>query len=133
MEEEKIPSKKPSLKSLAGKQIDKLEDYALKSNLLRKLGTTIYNSTLYTHFSKRIDKFRDYKLIEQVKQNQAPEHVAIIMDGNRRFATELGLPPNTGHLFGKDKLEEVLEWCFELDIKPSANNLFTYFECTFFV
>ena len=39
------------------------------------------------------------------------------MDGNRRFATDLGLPPNTGHLFGRDKLEEVLEWCFELEIK----------------
>ena len=39
------------------------------------------------------------------------------MDWNRRFAKELGLPPNTGHLFGRDKLEEVLEWCFELGIK----------------
>ena len=39
------------------------------------------------------------------------------MDGNRRFASELGLSPDAGHLFGKDKLEEVLEWCFELDIK----------------
>ncbi|MFW9852549.1 MAG: polyprenyl diphosphate synthase [Candidatus Thorarchaeota archaeon] len=57
------------------------------------------------------------KLIEQIKQNNVPEHVAIIMDGNRRFARELGLPPNTGHLFGRDKLEEVLEWCFELGIK----------------
>jgi len=77
----------------------------------------IYNSAPYNHISKKIDEFRDLKLIEQIKQNQVPEHVAIIMDGNRRFATELGLPPNTGHLFGRDKLEEVLEWCFELKIK----------------
>ena len=77
----------------------------------------IYNSTPYNYFTKKIDEFRDLKLIEQIKQNQVPEHVAIIMDGNRRFATELGLPPDTGHLFGRDKLEEVLEWCFELQIK----------------
>jgi tritrans,polycis-undecaprenyl-diphosphate synthase [geranylgeranyl-diphosphate specific] len=77
----------------------------------------IYNSAPYNHISKKIDEFRDYKLIEQVKQDQIPEHVAIIMDGNRRFASELGLPPNTGHLFGRDKLEEVLEWCFDLGIK----------------
>jgi len=115
--EKRIPSKKPSLKSLAGKQIDKFEEYALQSNFIRKLGTMIYNSAPYTHISKKIDEFRDYKLIEQVKQNPVPEHVAIIMDGNRRFATELGLPPNTGHLFGRDKLEEVLEWCFDLGIK----------------
>lgn len=117
MGEEKIPSKKPSLKSLAGKQIDKLEEYALHSNIIRKLGAMIYNSAPYNHISKKIDEFRDYKLIEQIKQNQVPEHVAIIMDGNRRYAAELGLPPNAGHIFGRDKLEEVLEWCFELGIK----------------
>ena len=105
------------MKSLAGKQIDKLEEYALQSNIVRKLGTMIYNSAPYNHISKKIDEFRDIKLIENIKQNQVPEHVAIIMDGNRRFATELGLSPNVGHLFGRDKLEEVLEWCFELEIK----------------
>jgi len=105
------------LKSLAGKKIDKLEEYALQSNIVRKLGTMIYNSAPYNHISKKIDEFRDIKLIENIKQNQVPEHVAIIMDGNRRFATELGLSPNVGHLFGRDKLEEVLEWCFELEIK----------------
>lgn len=105
------------MKSLAGKKIDKLEEYALQSNIVRKLGTMIYNSAPYNHISKKIDEFRDIKLIENIKQNQVPEHVAIIMDGNRRFATELGLSPNVGHLFGRDKLEEVLEWCFELEIK----------------
>jgi len=39
------------------------------------------------------------------------------MDGNRRFATGLGLAPDAGHLFGRDKIEEVLGWCFELGIK----------------
>lgn len=113
----KIASKKPSLKSLAGKQIEKIEEYALKSNIIRKLGTMIYNSEPYSSISKKYDKFRDFKLVEQVKENYVPQHVAIIMDGNRRFASELGLSPDAGHLFGKDKLEEVLEWCFELEIK----------------
>ena len=77
----------------------------------------IYNSSPYTHISKKFDEFRDFKLIEEIKQNNIPEHVAVIMDGNRRFAKELGLPPNAGHLFGRDKIEEVLEWCFDLGIK----------------
>jgi len=52
-----------------------------------------------------------------MQSSQSPRHVAIIMDGNRRYATELGLTPDIGHVFGRDKLEEVLEWCFDLGIK----------------
>ncbi|UCH72420.1 MAG: di-trans,poly-cis-decaprenylcistransferase [Thermoplasmatales archaeon] len=77
----------------------------------------IYYSSPYSYISKKMDKLRDNKLIEQIKQNSVPEHVAIIMDGNRRFAKELGLSPNIGHVFGKDKLEQVLEWCFDVGIK----------------
>ena len=39
------------------------------------------------------------------------------MDGNRRFAKELGIDPTNGHLKGKDKLEEVTDWCLEVDVK----------------
>lgn len=39
------------------------------------------------------------------------------MDGNRRFAKSLKLKPEAGHFFGRDKIEEMLEWCMELDIK----------------
>jgi len=105
------------LKSLAGKQIEKLEDYAIHSNVFRKISTMIYRSAPYVSITKKLDRFRDFKLIEQIKKSPKPEHVAIIMDGNRRFAKELGYTPKAGHFFGRDKLEEVLEWCFELKIK----------------
>ena len=39
------------------------------------------------------------------------------MDGNRRFAQELGLSWEAGHIFGKEKIEEVLDWCFDLNIR----------------
>ena len=39
------------------------------------------------------------------------------MDGNRRFADEVGLTSVDGHEKGRDKLEELLAWCLELDIK----------------
>lgn len=57
------------------------------------------------------------KLVEQIKKQPIPQHVAVIMDGNRRFATGLGLTPSAGHFFGRDKIREMLEWCFELKIK----------------
>jgi len=109
--------KKPSLKTLAGKKIDEFEKYAVKSNILRKIGSMIYNSAIYKAVSKRIDDFKDIKLYEQVKKNPLPKHLAIIMDGNRRYAASFGLNAEAGHLFGRDKIEELLDWSFELGIK----------------
>ncbi len=39
------------------------------------------------------------------------------MDGNRRFARELGFSLEKGHRYGKEKIKDLLEWCFELKIK----------------
>uniref|UniRef100_A0A1I8GU80 Alkyl transferase n=1 Tax=Macrostomum lignano TaxID=282301 RepID=A0A1I8GU80_9PLAT len=43
-------------------------------------------------------------------------HLAIIMDGNRRFARCHGLQKSQGHLRGFQKVGEVLEWCRDLGI-----------------
>jgi tritrans,polycis-undecaprenyl-diphosphate synthase [geranylgeranyl-diphosphate specific] len=56
-------------------------------------------------------------LLKEVLEGPVPKHIAIIMDGNRRFAKELGIDPTRGHLKGKDKLEEVTDWCLEVDVK----------------
>jgi tritrans,polycis-undecaprenyl-diphosphate synthase [geranylgeranyl-diphosphate specific] len=57
------------------------------------------------------------KLLKEVLGKEIPEHIAVIMDGNRRFARGLGLSTNEGHQKGKNKLEELLEWCVELGVK----------------
>ena len=50
-----------------------------------------------TDLSKRIDK------------QKVPEHVAIIMDGNGRWATNKGLPRSFGHNKGVSVLKEILK------------------------
>jgi short-chain Z-isoprenyl diphosphate synthase len=46
-----------------------------------------------------------------------PRHIGIIMDGNRRFAKQLGASNVAyGHQVGADKLREMLDWCFEQNI-----------------
>jgi tritrans,polycis-undecaprenyl-diphosphate synthase [geranylgeranyl-diphosphate specific] len=52
-----------------------------------------------------------------VKASAVPKHVAIIMDGNRRFAREIGLSTIEGHEKGRLKLEEVLDWCLEVGVR----------------
>lgn len=46
-----------------------------------------------------------------------PNHVAIIMDGNRRYAKMLGLDTASGHRAGADKTEKMLDWAQELGIR----------------
>jgi len=49
--------------------------------------------------------------------NSNPNHVAIIIDGNRRFAKRLMLEPWKGHEYGKQRVEELLDYAKELGIK----------------
>ncbi len=64
-----------------------------------------------------------YKLYEkwlwfQVKEGgKKPEHVAIILDGNRRWASDNALISWMGHRHGADKVDELLDWCIQLDFK----------------
>lgn len=46
-----------------------------------------------------------------------PAHIAIIMDGNRRWARNKGLPTNLGHSQGAKTLEKVAIACQELGVK----------------
>ncbi len=49
--------------------------------------------------------------------SKVPRHVAIILDGNRRFAKRLMMKPFMGHEWGAKKVEKVFEWCKELGVR----------------
>lgn len=49
--------------------------------------------------------------------SKVPKKIAIILDGNRRYAKKLGLQPWKGHEFGIKKLEKLFEWCREIGVK----------------
>lgn len=48
--------------------------------------------------------------IKIIKQGPVPAHIAIIMDGNRRWATQKHLNKCEGHKIGFEKLSEALQW-----------------------
>jgi len=63
-----------------------------------------------------------YRLYErilwsQVKAGPSPNHIGLILDGNRRFAKGRGLAQNLGHEEGAKRVEVFLRWCRRLDIK----------------
>ncbi|MCW3976779.1 MAG: polyprenyl diphosphate synthase [Candidatus Bathyarchaeota archaeon] len=64
-----------------------------------------------------------YKVYEkwlryQVKAGKVvPEHIAIILDGNRRWASAKALNPWIGHQFGAERIRNLLDWCLDLKVK----------------
>ncbi|MGQ4714107.1 isoprenyl transferase [Streptomyces anulatus] len=46
-----------------------------------------------------------------------PQHVAVVMDGNGRWAKERGLPRTEGHKVGEGVVMDVLKGCIEMGVK----------------
>ena len=51
-----------------------------------------------------------------IPREQLPRHIAIIMDGNGRWAEARGLPRRDGHAAGVGSVRAVVERCGELGI-----------------
>ena len=52
-----------------------------------------------------------------IANNNIPKHIAIIMDGNGRWAKERGLPRAAGHRKGIDRIKEILKAADKLGVK----------------
>ncbi len=46
-----------------------------------------------------------------------PQHIAIIMDGNRRWAKERGIETKEGHKAGAENLENIAKYCNKIGVK----------------
>jgi undecaprenyl diphosphate synthase len=57
------------------------------------------------------------ELLEKLDRTRMPRHIAVIMDGNRRWARERSLPSLMGHQAGVKVFRTMVETCVELDIK----------------
>ncbi|NMB77563.1 MAG: di-trans,poly-cis-decaprenylcistransferase [Methanomicrobiales archaeon] len=58
-----------------------------------------------------------YERYLRLQCRHVPNHIAIIQDGNRRYARLLGMDTSVGHRAGADKTEEMLDWAHELGIR----------------
>ena len=64
---------------------------------------------------KLIENIYEYVLTRQC--HHFPSHIAIIQDGNRRFAKKKGIETSSGHQAGADRAEEMLDWAHDLGIR----------------
>ena len=56
-------------------------------------------------------------LSRSIKREEVPKHIAIILDGNRRWASKKSIERVIGHIEGANTAEDLLEWCHEIGIK----------------
>jgi tritrans,polycis-undecaprenyl-diphosphate synthase [geranylgeranyl-diphosphate specific] len=49
--------------------------------------------------------------------SEVPEHVAVVQDGNRRYARSKGDDPTEGHEEGAETTEAVLDWAYEVGVE----------------
>ena len=56
-------------------------------------------------------------MIEKIDMQKIPKHVAIIMDGNGRWAKRKGLPRIAGHWAGAEALRDIVSTCSKLNIQ----------------
>jgi len=56
-------------------------------------------------------------LLSEINTDQLPNHIAIIMDGNGRWAKSKGLLRKIGHQNGAKTVKEVVETCAKINVK----------------
>ncbi|MEM3368832.1 MAG: polyprenyl diphosphate synthase [Thermoproteota archaeon] len=89
------------------------------------MGNTL-KTLLYDSFFKLIRKLTHLNLVtklyeeelkSQIKNGPLPQHIALILDGNRRWSAKQGVDLRTGYLVGAEKLRDVLNWIYDLKIR----------------
>ena len=99
-----------------GRRIDSMAKWFLKFRLVSLPARAIANSSYAWSFISRTDRIRTNRLRERLKESDLPQHISIIMDGNRLSAWNKEIGRDLGHRHGKEKLKEVMDWIIDLEI-----------------
>ena len=103
----------------AGRRIDALAHWLLRFRIISVPAGWIANSTLAWSIISRTDRIRRNRLRDRVKAagpEMMPQHISMIMDGNRRFAWNRSMDTEAGHAAGKQRLKDVMRWILDLEI-----------------
>ena len=74
---------------------------------------------------KPLDPAEDAQIQQRLKdEGNLPKHIAIIMDGDRRWAVEHNMPKTDGHRFGRESVRDIVRACGQLQLE--ALTLYTF-------
>lgn len=65
----------------------------------------------------KVVEFYARRVERRLDLTQVPQHIGVILDGNRRWAKAAGGTNEQGHRAGADKITEMLGWCEETGVK----------------
>ena len=68
------------------------------------------------HLQDLVYRVYERGLAREVTAGAMPQHVGVILDGNRRYAAARGADPTSGHEAGAANIDCFLDWCVELGI-----------------
>jgi len=79
-------------------------------------------SSMRQHIKSAFDGLRSsvrelYARLLEREISRTPAHIAVIQDGNRRYARERGKDTSAGHRAGAETAQKLLEWCDDFDIE----------------
>ena len=75
----------------------------------RRGGPVGWRDVVYGAYERRV--------LKDLPKEALPRHVAVMLDGNRRWARARGAGTASGHQAGADKIEELLEWCRDAGVE----------------
>ena len=81
------------------------------------IGCSTHNSQPITRLLPKKNYFHLMSLREQIDPQRIPKHIAIIMDGNGRWAEEQGQDRLYGHFHGVASVRDIVEGCSEIGVK----------------
>ena len=84
-------------------------------HLKRKISSLATRSFRAAVERPSVQRIYESMLWNQIKDGPIPDHIGIILDGNRRWAREKGLAPWKGHEQGARKIEDFLNWCIDIE------------------
>ena len=100
----------PANRSLPGRLARRLSRIAPSLDTLGARFADLLLRPVYAVYTRRLRR--------EVMAAQRPGHVAVIMDGNRRWALHQGYDDiGVGHRRGAEKALELIDWCAELGIR----------------